>query len=71
MKSRKIESLQKLVAALGAVAAWGLWYYGGRHSYEATLGASGAATGCGVIAAACIVSYVWIELKTTTNQEKL
>jgi hypothetical protein len=69
MKSRKLESMQKLIAAIGAVGAWGVWYYGDRHG-DAHPGVSGSAAGCGIITAACIICYVWIELHTTKTQEK-
>ena len=63
MKSRKLETLQRILGTVGAVCGWGLWYYGD-HNNAASIGYS-------IIVAACIISYVWIELHTTKNQEKL
>ena len=64
--------MQKTLTGIGAVGGWGVWYYSNCYHPELhTSGYSGAAAGCGVIAAACIVCIVWIELHTTKTQEKL
>ena len=71
-KYTRLQLLQIALLAVGAVCGWGVWYYGDRSDYGGgNPGASGAAAGCGMIAAACIIGIVWIELSRTKNQEKL
>ena len=68
-KYTRLELFQLALVVIGVVCGCALWYYGDRSGYNGgNPGASGAAAGCGVIAAACIIGIVWIELSTIKNQ---
>lgn len=69
-KTKRLDWLQKILAVFGVVCAGTVWHFADEHG-GAHDGASGGAAGCGIMAAACFICVVWIELKTTKNQEKL